>query len=264
MKKNEIASAIFTSVILLSGCSVEGQISDRFIPADAKPSSEQVIEQPEATEKWEPVPLMVTLDNDRVPSDAIILFDGSSLEAWVGNEQQTPAWLVSNDILTIVPSTGNLHTREKFCDIQMHIEWRSPLEPYGENAQEWGNSGVFMQERYEVQILNSYNNKTYANGQAASIYKQHIPLVNASTPPGTWQSYDIIYKAPRFDPTGTLISPAYISVLHNGVLVQNHSEIAGATEWIGTPKYSPHGCEPIMLQDHSAEVSFRNIWVRRL
>ena len=133
------------------------------------------------------------------------------------------------------------------------------------DGQDRGNSGVYLQGRYEIQVLDSHDNATYPNGQAASVYKQHIPLVNASRPPGEWQRYDILYTAPRFDDAGELASPAYVTVLHNGVLVQHHVEIQGTTEWIGEPAYDEaHGCAPLYLQDHDAAVSFRNIWVREL
>ena len=138
------------------------------------------------------------------------------------------------------------------------------LQTAGFDGQDRGNSGIFLQERYELQVLDSYDNPTYANGQAASIYKQAIPLVNASRPPGEWQAYDIIWKAPRFSDGGGLLAPARITVLHNGVLVQDDTVIAGTTEYRGAPSYAPHGCAPIYLQDHGSEVSFRNIWVREL
>lgn len=156
-----------------------------------------------------------------------------------------------------------IQTREKFDDFQLHIEWRPPLVIKGD-GQGRGNSGIFLQGRYEVQVLDSYNNRTYSNGQAASIYKQAIPLVNAMQPTGVWNSYDIIYKSPRFKNNGELESPAYVTVLHNGVLVQNHTEILGNTVFVGPPSYEAHGPGPLMLQDHGDPVSFRNIWIRKL
>ncbi len=167
--------------------------------------------------------------------------------------------------MTVERGSGGIRTRQDFCDVQLYLEWRAPAEIDGMQGQDRGNSGVFLQERYEIQVLDSYDNETYPNGQAASVYKQHIPLVNASRPPGEWQSYDILYTAPRFDESGELASPAYVTVLHNGVLAQHHVEIQGTTEWIGEPDYDEaHGCAPIYLQDHDAAVSFRNIWVREL
>src|SRR5690606_26626101 len=146
----------------------------------------------------------------------------------------------------------------------LHVEWMSPTDTEGREGQGRGNSGIFLQERYEVQVLDSYQNSTYPNGQAASIYKQHIPLANATRAPGVWQTYDIIYRAPRFTDQGALESPAYVTVLHNGVLVQNHVEVQGPTAWIGHPPYEAHGCASLQLQDHGDPVRFRNIWVRKL
>jgi len=170
---------------------------------------------------------------------------------------------VADGVLTVVPGSKGIRTKRSFCDIQLHIEWRIPNEPQSNRSQNRGNSGVFLQERYEVQILDSYENPTYPNGQAAAIYKQAIPLVNASRVPEEWQTYDIIWKAPRFSKGGGLISPARITVLHNGVLVQNDTVIAGRTN-VAEPSYIPHGCAPLFLQDHGSKISFRNIWVREL
>jgi hypothetical protein len=166
--------------------------------------------------------------------------------------------------MTVVKGTGDIRTTRRFGDCQLHVEWRTPPVATGE-GQGRGNSGVFLQERYEVQVLDSFDNRTYSNGQAASIYKQHIPLVNASRPPGEWQTYDIIYTAPRFADDGTVRRPAYMTVLHNGVLAQQHVEVKGTTVYIGQPRYEPHGAaEPLRLQDHGDPVSYRNIWIREL
>jgi hypothetical protein len=215
------------------------------------------------TEVWEPIPQVVSAPTNAPPSDALVLFNGSHLSQWESTQGGAAHWSVSNGVMTVVPGTGNIRTQRAFCDVQLHLEWRTPAEVGDLTGQQRNNSGVFLQERYEVQILDSYDNPTYPNGQAASIYKQHIPLVNAMRPPGEWQIYDIIFKAPRFDGE-KLVEPAYITVLHNGVLVQNHVEIQGTTEWIGEPQYQAHGCAPIALQDHNDPVSFRNIWVREL
>lgn len=216
---------------------------------------------PKLTEIWQPVPPSVTAYP--VPSDAIVLFDGSNLNQWQGQSGK-PQWEIEGDTLTIVPGTGGLASKQKFCDIQLHLEWRSPAkEPIGK-GQEIGNSGIYLQGRYEVQILDSYENETYVNGQAASIYKQSAPLVNATAKTGEWNSYDIIYKAPTFSVSGELLTPAFVTVLHNGVLVQNHFEIQGKTTYRGEPKYQAHGCAPLYLQEHQDKVSFRNIWVREL
>lgn len=222
-------------------------------------------QQAQKTEVWEPVPAKVEAPADGVPSDAIVLFDGSDLNEWEGENGGEPTWVLKGEAMTVARKKGGIRTKRSFCDVQLHLEWRAPEDIEGMDGQNRGNSGVFLQERYEVQVLDSYNNKTYPNGQAASIYKQHIPLVNASRPPGVWQSYDIIYQAPEFAESGELETPAYVTVLHNGVVVQNHVEIQGATEWIGEPSYDEaHGCAPLYLQDHDASVSYRNIWVREL
>jgi len=216
------------------------------------------------TEVWEPVPARVATPPNAAPSDAVVLFDGKDLSAWEGENGGAAPWSVADGVVTVVPGSKGIRSRQSFCDIQLHLEWRTPAETQGFEGQHRGNSGVFLQQRYEVQVLDSYNNPTYPNGQAASIYKQAIPLVNASRAPGEWQSYDIIWKAPRFSAGGGLVSPARVSVLHNGVLVQNDTVIAGQTEYIGAPSYAAHGCAPIYLQDHDSKVSFRNIWVREL
>ena len=217
----------------------------------------------EKTEVWEPVPPKVTAETGKAPSDAIVLFDGKDLSAWESVKGGEAQWTVSDGAMTVKPGTGDIKTKESFCDVQLHVEWKAPEPEADMEGQQRNNSGVFLQQRYEVQVLDSYESKTYANGQAASIYKQTIPLVNATRPPEQWQEYDIIFTAPRFDDE-TLKTPGYITVLHNGVVVQNHVEIQGKTEWIGEPSYEAHGCAPIQLQDHSNEVSFRNIWIRKI
>lgn len=221
---------------------------------------------PAATEVWKPVPPVVTVPADTgIPSDAVVLFNGTNLDAWE-NEKGGPAgWSVSPDgILTVAPGTGGLRTRRGFADCQLHIEWRSPAPATGE-GQNRGNSGVFLQSRYEVQVLDSHNSTTYSNGMAASLYKKQMPLVNASRAPGEWQVYDILYKAPRFNGDGTVRSPAIVTVLHNGVLVQDHVALNGPTAWIGNPPYEKHPfLQPLLLQDHGCPVSFRRIWLREL
>lgn len=219
---------------------------------------------PARTEAWTPVPPVVATPAGAAPSDAVVLFDGSDLSAWETESGGDAPWVVADGALTVARGSGGIRTRESFCDIQLHVEWRSPAQTAGFDGQDRGNSGIFLQERYELQVLDSHDNPTYPNGQAASIYKQAIPLVNASRAPGQWQSYDVIWKAPRFSAGGGLLSPARITVLHNGVLVQDDTVIAGTTEYRGAPTYGPHGCAPISLQDHDAAVSFRNIWVREL
>lgn len=224
-------------------------------------------QQAQATEVWQPVPAKVTVNEAGVPSDAVVLFDGSDLDAWesAGDGSAAP-WNIKGDVLITNPKTGDIRTKDNFCDVQLHIEWQAPAEKdmEGLEGQGRGNSGVFFQERYEVQILDSHGGDTYPNGQAGSIYKQHIPLVNATKSLDEWNVYDIIYRAPEFDPAGKLTEPAYITVLHNGVLVQNHVQIQGPTAWIGHPPYEAHTCAPLRLQDHGNPSKFRNIWLRPL
>lgn len=215
------------------------------------------------TEVWTPVPPVVTFDHHQVPSDAIRLLT-TDLSAWRSVKDGGPAaWQLDNGVMTVQPGSGDIRTVENFCDIQLHLEWQSPPADPAKTGQMRNNSGIFLQDKYEIQILDSYQNATYPNGQAGAVYKQTIPLVNATRPTGQWQVYDIIYKAPRFE-GNTRKSPGYVTVLHNGVLLQNHTEIQGTTEWIGMPQQQPHGCAPLKLQDHGDKVSFRNIWVRKL
>ena len=220
---------------------------------------------PQETEVWEPEPVAVHPGAPgEAPADAIVLLGGEGTDEWRQVDGGAVEWLMEDGVLTVAAGTGDIETVRSFGDVQLHLEWRAPARIEGE-GQGRGNSGVFLQKRYEVQILDSYENRTYSNGQAASIYKQHIPLVNAMRPPGEWQSYDILFTAPRFAPDGALESPAYVTVLHNGVLVQNHAELRGKTVFIGQPTYDAHPPkQPLMLQDHGNPVSFRNIWVRRL
>lgn len=220
--------------------------------------------KPELTEQWEPEPAKVDPgENNAPPSDAIVLFDGTDFSAWESANGEEVGWSIDGDIMTVQPKTGAIQTKQSFGDMQLHIEWRSPAKVEGK-GQGRGNSGVFLQKRYEVQVLDSYDNRTYSNGQAGSIYKQYMPLVNATRKPGEWQTYDIIYTAPVFDEDGNLQYPARVTVLHNGVLIQNNVPIKGSTSYTGLPEYKAHGKAPILLQDHNNPVSFRNIWVRPL
>jgi hypothetical protein len=225
----------------------------------------QAQKTPESTELWSPIPPVVTPgEGTAAPSDAIILFDGASLNEWTNAKGEAAGWTVADGCVTVKPGTGIIKTKRGFGDCQLHIEWRSPAEVKGD-GQGRGNSGIFLQDRYEVQVLDCYNNKTYSNGQTGSIYKQSIPLVNACKKPGEWQVYDIIYRAPRFSENGRIAVPAGITVLHNGVLIQNNVEIRGTTPYIGLPEYIPHSMkEPLSLQDHGNPVSYRNIWIREL
>jgi hypothetical protein len=231
--------------------------------------------KPEDTEIWQPVPKVVTpgASCGDAPSDAIILFDGKNLDQWVQNSDGSPAkWDVHDGILTVNKHYGNIETKQKFTNYQLHIEWREPTDLEG-SGQARGNSGVFLastgkgDDGYELQVLDPYNNKTYVNGMAGSIYKQAIPLVNPGRKDGEWQTYDVVWTAPTFNDDGTVKTKARVTVLFNGVLVENNFELIGPTLYIGKPVYKPHGPEPIKLQAHgdkSKPLSFRNIWVREL
>lgn len=231
--------------------------------------------KPQDTEVDVPVPPIVTPGrrDGEAPSDAVVLFDGKDLSQWVAVRGGGPAgWTVADGVMTVNKASGNIQTRQVFGDYQLHIEWRIPVGITG-SGQGRGNSGLFLASTgagdggYELQILDSFENTTYVNGQAASIYKQSIPLVNASRKPGEWQSYDVIWTAPVFGADGALLTPARVTALHNGVLVQNNFVLTGETRFIGKPAYKAHGPSPIKLQAHgdpSAPISFRNIWVRPL
>ena len=231
--------------------------------------------KPEDTEQWTPVPKIITpgATDDAPASDAIVLFDGHNLDQWVSSRDGSPArWDVADGVLTVNKKAGNIQTKRSFTNYQLHLEWRIPVGITG-SGQARGNSGVFLSSSgtgdggYELQVLDSYNNTTYVNGQAASIYKQYPPLVNAMRKPGEWQTYDVVWTAPTFNADGSLKSPAYVTAFHNGVLVQDHVALKGPTLYIGTPSYTAHGAAPIKLQAHgdpSPPISFRNIWVREL
>ncbi len=223
--------------------------------------------EPRVTEVWFPVPAKVTPGAvpGAAPSDAIILFDGKNVDAWKSTRGDGPAqWKVDNGEMVVAPGTGDIQTREKFGDVQLHIEWMGPALPADKVNQDRGNSGVFLQDIYEVQVLDNFENPTYVNGMVGSIYKQFPPLVNATRPAESWNVYDIIFTAPRFNADGSLASAARLTVLHNGVLVQNNAVLKGGTTYIGAPFYIAHGDMPIRLQDHGHLVRFRNIWLRKL
>ena len=220
------------------------------------------------TEIWEPVPKKVYSKSDSAPpNDAIVLFDGTDLSKWKAKwSDKESGWEINDDgsVTVVFDGSGGIETLENFGSVQLHLEWKTSEDTSHKN-QSRSNSGVFLQGRYEIQILDSYDNPTYVNGQAGSVYKQYIPLVNASRKPGEWQSYDIIFEAPEFDSDGNKIKSGYFTVFHNGILIQNHVEILGTTENVGPPKNIAHGDAPISLQNHCCtQISFRNIWVRKI
>lgn len=233
-------------------------------------------QRPEDTEIYTPVPKVVTPGKNigDAPSDAIVLFDGKNLDKWViTNNRDKPAdWIVKDGILTVNKSSGNIETKQAFSSYQLHIEWKIPANITGE-GQARGNSGIFLASigkgdaGYELQVLDSYKNKTYTNGMAGSIYKQFVPLANPARPPGVWQTYDVVWTAPTFNDDGTMKTPAKATVFFNGVLVENNVELLGPTRYIGKPVYEKHGPAPLKLQAHgdkSEPLSYRNIWIREL
>ncbi len=232
--------------------------------------------KPEDTEFYTPVPKIVTPANiiGQPPSDAIVLFDGKNLDKWVATKDTNSQnkWTVSDNTITVVKGAGDIQTKQLFTDYQLHIEYRIPANITG-SGQARGNSGIFLAALpwgaggYELQVLDNYNNSTYVNGQVGSIYKQAVPLANASRKLGEWQSYDVVWTAPKFNEDSTLKSAARVTVFHNGVLVQNNYTLVGDTPYIGKPAYRKHGAAPIKLQAHgdkSEPISYRNIWVREL
>ncbi len=263
MKPKTIWICIILSLFLLEHICAQKNFPNT--PPEVSP----MLMQPEMTEIWEPQVKVVSAAKKpgNPPSDAIILFDGRNLNAWVSQKdtmQLAPWKIVNNKYFEVVPGSGSIQTKMKFGDCQLHLEFSAP-DSVKFTGQGRGNSGVFFQNRYELQILDSYNNRTYANGQAGSIYKDHPPLVNAMHSPLEWNSYDVIYTAPRFKKNGKLESPARITVLHNGVLIQNNVSITGLTRYIGLHDYpAAHGYDVIVLQDHGSKVQFRNIWIRKI
>jgi hypothetical protein len=230
--------------------------------------------KPEDTEFYTPVPKVVEPGREKasVPSDAVVLFDGTSISQWVSADDTTKqaGWDLVNGLMRVNKKAGDIQTKSSFGDYQLHLEWRVPEHITGK-GQGRGNSGIFLASvfggGYEIQILDNYNNTTYTNGQVGSIYKQHVPLANPLRPPGEWQVYDIVWTAPRFKADGSVESPARVTAFLNGVLVQNNVSLRGRTEYIGQPSYKAHGPAPIKLQSHgdpSEPISFRNIWVRPL
>lgn len=238
-----------------------------FLLLTALPCVQAQITDPKATEVWQPEPRVVTPGTGTLPpSDAIVLFGGKNLDEWISVKDSTSAkWDINaaEGSFTVKPGTGDIMTKLPLGDCQLHLEFRTPSVVKG-GGQGRGNSGVLLQTRYEVQVLDCYENRTYSNGQTGAVYKQSIPLANVCRKPGEWQTYDILYTAPRFNADGIRLVPGYVTVIHNGVVIQMHTEIKGTTLFIGLPKNDAHGKAPLMLQDHGDLVSFRNIWVREL
>jgi alpha-3'-ketoglucosidase len=265
-----------TAAVALTGSVLTAVVLAAATPAAAQPAPGGGA-RPEDTETWEPVPPVVTPAAPGLaggaPDDAIVLFDGTGLSGWVNVRDGSPAsWRVADGVVTVDKTAGNIETRQRFGSYQLHLEWRVPADVTG-SGQSRGNSGLFLASTgagdagYELQILDSYGNATYVNGMAGSVYKQSIPLANPTRPPGQWQSYDVVWKAPQFDNDGMLLAPARVTAFFNGVLVQNDFALAGETVYIGMPRYRAHGRSPIKLQAHgdpSPPISFRNIWVRPL
>jgi len=276
MRMQDLKSLLFATLIAATAPGLTQQPAvHRSVEQEAP--GKPVAPKPQDTEVWEPVPKVVTPGSTDAapPSDAIVLFDGKDLNEWVSAQDGSPArWIVANGVLTVnkAPGVGNIQTKRTFKNYQLHIEWKIPENVTGTD-QARGNSGVFLASTgpgdagYELQVLDSYNNKTYVNGQAGSIYKQGIPLVNPNRKPGEWQTYDVVWTAPTFNADDSLKTPANVTVFFNGVLVQNHFELKGQTLYIGQPFYKKYDTAPIKLQahgDHSEPISFRNIWVREL
>lgn len=262
MKTNKQTSK-WLLMAMIAGTVLSTQAQQKVYPQQEKM-------KPGMSEYWVPQPQVVTPGNiqtNSAPSDAIVLFDGKNLDAWESTKDKGAAqWIVHDGMFTVNKPTGDIQTKQKFENFQLHIEWMIPEDITGE-SQARGNSGVFLQGMYEIQILDCYNNETYVNGQTGSVYKQTPPLANAMRKPGEWNVYDIIYSAPIFKEDGTYRVPPTVTVIQNGIVLQNHTTILGTTEYIGFPQIQPHGAGPIILQSHgdpSEPISFRNIWIREL
>lgn len=275
----QLRSICIPIILLLAFACKEKVNVDPLEPKDLKSTGEEIVVNeeysgtepttPEETEFYKPVPPVVNPFDPikKAPSDAIILFSGDNLDNWISSRDSTAAkWIVNKDgSMTVNNKTGDIQTVQNFGSIQLHLEWKSPVEIQGK-GQSRGNSGVFLNGLYEVQVLDNNDNDTYVNGQVGSIYKQHVPLAMASVPTGEWNTYDIVYHAPEFNDAGDKIKSGTVTVLHNGVLIQDNVEIKGTTPYIGWPKNPAHGKGPLRLQDHgdNSRVSYRNIWVREL
>ena len=254
------------ALAVASGAVAQGQHADKpgmgFRDTPMLPGGKWHVHDPDR-----PAPKVVTpaAQPGGAPSDAVVLFDGRSMDAWTPSGKP---WVLKDGAMTVPPRDGKnesvLVSKQSFGDVQLHLEFRSPNPPQ-KASQDRGNSGIWFMQRYEVQILDGYDNPTYADGQVGAVYAWKPPLVNAARKPGEWQSYDIIFERPRFAADGKLLRPAYVTALLNGVVVQNHQAMLGTTIWRQVEKYQAHGdAAPIQLQDHDSPVSFRNIWVRPL
>jgi hypothetical protein len=263
MKKLLIIGLMLFSYIYSSG-----QVQQKTPAPPPIPSGPEIM-KPEMTEIWYPEVKIIQpgATNRDAPSDAIVLFDGTDInKEWTGMDGKPSIWTIKDGALISTKGSGYIKTKRVFSDFQLHIEWKTPTEVSG-FSQGRGNSGVFLQELYEVQVLDSYDNRTYRNGQAGAMYKQYAPLVNVCRKPGEWQTYDIIYTAPRFSHDSlTYFTPPRVTVIQNGVLVQNNVSLRGPTQYIGMPEYTikKHGPLSILLQDHGNPVAYRNIWIRDL
>ncbi|WP_282134140.1 3-keto-disaccharide hydrolase [Seonamhaeicola maritimus] len=259
---------LIVSALVIGACflSCKGQEKKEVQRKETLTPEERNKIDPKLTEFWEPkVPRVTPGKNAAAPSDAIVLFDGSNFDSWSQKSSSSVGWRLNDDgSMTVNPKTGGVTSKQTFGSIQLHLEWKSPPKVEGKSGQGLGNSGVFLQGRYEVQVLDNIDNETYSNGQVGSVYKQSIPLAMASVPTGEWNTYDIIFHQPEFTQHGEVSKKATITVLHNGILVQDHFEIQGPTEYKGPPIYKAHGKAPIHLQAHGDLVSYRNIWVREL
>ena len=249
-------------------CARAGLVTAFLIASLPQVSSSQDLGSWPQHSKERPKPPIVTPGKSNLPlpppADAIVLFDGKDLSKWTSANGAPAKWKVVEGAFEVVAGTGTLSTRDAFGDVQLHVEWMAPNPPKGED-QDRGNSGVFLMGIYELQVLDSYGNVTYADGQAGALYGQYPPLVNASRPPGEWQSYDIVFHRPRFDAAGKVLSPARFTVVHNGVLVQDNAALVGPTAHTTRPPYTAHAdALPITLQDHGHPVRYRNIWLRKL
>jgi len=268
-----VAAALFLFFLLNTSpfaLPTRGALVDQSAPQDC----EAVVQSPSQWKIHDPNrPLPTTVDpgsgstpaqSGKPPSDAVVLFNGKDLSHWKSENGGPPKWKIIDGSMEVVKGAGNIFSREAFGDSQLHVEWAVPVPAHGE-GQERGNSGVFLMGKYEIQVLDSFKNKTYADGQAAAVYGQYPPLVNASRPPGQWQTYDIFFHAPRFDAAGKLLRTARVTVLHNGVVVQDNVALTGPTQHGERPPYEAHPDRlPMALQDHGDPVRFRNIWFREL